>query len=265
MVTPLGDILQRERVAVVETGERLFDSILAMIRPLLRTHPVTTMGVACAGPMSDHGAFVSPLNIAQWRDFPLRDNLRDATGLNVALDGDVKALALAEGYFGDAQHLRNYASLVVSTGIGGAFVLDGELIDGNTGNAGHIGHLNVVPDGAPCFCGSRGCLEAEVSGGAIERQTGREPAMAPEDLRHRTATLVGQAVGTLASVLDFNLCFVAGSVALGFGPPFFARATERAREMAPFPYSSSIEVRPSGLGRDGTLLGAALVGWGGRP
>ena len=114
-----------------------------------------------------------------------------------------------------------------------------------------------------CSCGSYGCLEAEASGWAIETRTGRPAIEADAVTRHRTADLVGRAVGTLAVVLDFNHCYVAGSVALGFGDEFFEVANKSARAVAMLPYSQHLEIRRSGLGVDGPLLGAALVGWRG--
>ncbi len=211
--------------------------------------------------MSRGGEEVSPLNIAQWRAFPLRRTLREALGLEVYVDGDARALALAEGAFGAARHDSSYLSMVVSTGVGGGLVIDGELLDGESGNAGHIGHLNVVPNGNLCSCGAFGCLEAEASGWAIEALTGKSPADADAATRVRTADLVGRAVGSLASVLDFSHCYVAGSVALGFGDEFFDVANKSARSMARLPYSEHLEIRRSELGADGPLLGAALVAW----
>jgi len=71
-------------------------------------------------------------------------------------------------------------------------------------------------------------------------------------------------VGTLASVLDFSHCYVAGSVALGFGDEFFQRANKAARALAMMHYSSHVEIRRSPLGADGPILGAAMVGWRGK-
>jgi glucokinase len=213
--------------------------------------------------MTRGGETVSPLNISTWRDFPLRQSLRDALDLDVFIEGDARALALAEGSFGAAQHQTSYLSMVVSTGVGGGLVLNGRLLDGETGNAGHVGHLNVVTNGALCACGSFGCLEAEASGRAIEARTGRPAADADVAIRQRTGELVGRAVGTLSSVLDFRHCYVAGSVALGYGDEFFDAANKSARSLAMMPYSQDIEIRPSQLGNDGSLLGAAVVGWRG--
>ena len=127
--------------------------------------------------MSPGGEAVSPLNIAGWRAFPLRSRLAGLTGLPTFVDNDAKALALGEGWVGAAVGSADYIALVVSTGIGGGIVLDGRLLNGRLGNAGHIGHVVVVPDGRACPCGSRGCLEAEASGTALAALTG-QPAPA---------------------------------------------------------------------------------------
>jgi glucokinase len=248
---------------VAEHDDNLIDAVIALSRRVMSSSPVTLVGVGCAGPMSLGGEQVSPLNIPAWRNFPLRSSLRDALGVEVFVEGDARALALAEGSFGAAVGERSYLSMVVSTGVGGGFVVDGRLLNGDSGNAGHIGHLNVVNNGAICACGAYGCLEAEASGGAIETRTGRPASEADQGTRQRTAELVGRAVGTLASVLDFNHCYIAGSVALGFGDEFFEVANKSARTMAMLHYSEHLEIHRSGLGVDGPLLGAALVAWRG--
>jgi glucokinase len=259
-----GTLRSRSRISDADHHDDLISAVLVLARRVMAEGTVEVVGVGSAGPMSRGGEEVSPLNIPQWRDFPLRRTLRDELGLEVFVDGDARALALAEGAFGAARHDTSYLSMVVSTGVGGGLVIDGELLDGDSGNAGHIGHLNVVPNGNLCSCGAFGCLEAEASGWAIESLTGHPPAEADDATRVRTADLVGRAVGTLASVLDFNHCYIAGSVALGFGDEFFQVANKSARAMARLPYSEHLEIVRSGLGTDGPLLGAALVAWRGR-
>jgi len=263
LVQPDGTVLSRERLLVHDLGVDLIGPIADMLKRVVNDELVSVLGVGCAGPMTRGGDEVSPLNISAWRHFPLRAQLRDRLSIDVFIDGDARALALAEGTYGAARDVDSYLSMVVSTGIGGGLVMDGRLIDGATGNAGHVGHTNVVPHGRKCACGSYGCLEAEASGGAIEAMTGRPPSEADGATRRRTSELVGRAVGTLASVLDFDRCYIAGSVALGFGDEFFDVANEAAQAMAPMEYSADLELVPSGLGRDGPILGAALVGWRG--
>jgi len=223
---------------------------------------VVACGVGTGGPMTGGGATVSPINIEAWRAFPLLDRLRDHTGLDTFVDNDAKALALGEGWLGAAAGRRDFLAMVVSTGVGGGIVLDGRLLDGDDGNAGHIGHVIVVPDGgARCGCGAHGCLEAEASGTAIQRRTGRPPAEADVDIRRRTGTLVGRAVASVANLLDLPLAVVAGSVALGYGDDFFAAAQAEVDERCRLDFSRGTVVRPAGLGADGPLVGAAAVGW----
>jgi glucokinase len=264
LVDAAGTLSSRSRINDADHHDDLITAIIELARRVMADGPVDVVGVGCAGPMSRGGEEVSPLNIPQWREFPLRRRLRDALGLDVFVDGDARALALAEGAFGAAREQSSYLSMVVSTGVGGGLVIDGELLDGESGNAGHIGHLNVVPNGNLCSCGAFGCLEAEASGWAIEARTGVAPADADVATRTRTAELVGRAVGSLASVLDFNHCYVAGAVALGYGDEFFDVANKSARSMARLPYSEHLEIVRSELGADGPLLGAALVAWRGR-
>jgi glucokinase len=206
---------------------------------------------------------VSPLNIPAWQNFPLRPRLAAATGLPTFVDNDAKALALAEGWQGAAAGWRNYLAMVVSTGIGAGIVLDGRLLDGEAGNAGHLGHVIVVPEGRRCECGAHGCLEAEASGTAIAAVTGRPAADAPPEVVARTGTLVGRAVASVANLLDLRLALVAGSVALGFGRPFFAAAQAELDRSACLAFSAGASIRPAGLGADGPLLGAAAVAWRG--
>jgi glucokinase len=195
------------------------------------------------------------------RSLALFDRLTAHTGLPTAIDNDAKALALGEGWKGAARGCSNFIALVVSTGVGGGIVLDGRLLDGADGNAGHIGHVIVEPDGATCGCGARGCLEAEASGTAIRRRTGRPPAEADYELRRRTGTLVGRAVASVANLLDLRLAVVAGSVALGYGDAFFAAAQAEVDARSQLDFSRGATIRPAGLGANGPIVGAAAVGW----
>jgi glucokinase len=220
-------------------------------------------GVGCGGPMAARGETVSPLNIPAWRRFPLGARLADETGLPTFLDNDAKALALAEGWRGAAAGERAFLAMVVSTGVGGGVVVDGRLLDGASGNAGHIGHMVAEPDGRLCPCGARGCLEAEASGTAIAASTGRPAAEAGPEVVARTGRLVGRVVGSVCNLLDLPLAVVAGSVALGFGEPFFAAAQDEVDRVCRLDFSRGALVRPAGLRDAGPLIGAAGVAWEG--
>ena len=221
-------------------------------------------GAGCGGPMSPGGEQVSPLNIEAWRGFPLRTRLAELTGLATFVDNDAKALALGEGWVGAAAGCANFLAMVVSTGVGGGIVLEGRLLDGRLGNAGHIGHVIVEPDGRACPCGGRGCLEAEASGTAIAAITGRSPREASAEVIERVGTLVGRAIASVVNLLDLPLAVVSGSVALGYGEPFFRAAQAEMDLRCRLEFARGARVVPGGLGDAGPLVGAARVGLDGR-
>jgi glucokinase len=264
VVTAEGKLLSESRVLTPKgpDPEALFCELAALVSEVSQSEPgLAVCGVGCGGPMSPRGEEVSPLNIPAWVRFPLRSRLEQLTGLPVYVDNDAKALALGEGWVGAARSHTNFMAMVVSTGVGGGIVLDGRLLEGRLGNAGHIGHVNVVPDGRPCQCGARGCLEAEASGSAIAAMTGRSARGAPPEVVARTGRLVGRAVASVSNLLDLDLTVVAGSVALGFGEPFFDAAAEELAAQARLEFSRHALLEPAGLGADGPLVGAAAVAW----
>lgn len=260
-VDAAGELAGVHRIATPQgtDGDALLDAVVQLARTVRAAvrGPVVACGVGCGGPME--GDTVSPLNIPAWREFPLRARLSDALELTVVVDNDAKALALAEGWRGAAKGSSNYLAMVVSTGVGGGIVLDGRLLDGRLGNAGHVGHVNVVADGRRCSCGARGCLEAEASGTAIRAQTGAPPEYADRSVQERCGTMVGRAVGSVANLLDLDLAVVGGSVALGFGDRFFAAARLELAERARLAFSRQCRIEPVGLGASAPLVGAAAV------
>jgi glucokinase len=275
LVDRSGDLRHRVLVATPSTDslsaidgrDLLWRTLTELVQGACRSagtdERLAVCGVGCGGPMSADGEAVSPLNIPGWRDFPLRARLHELTGLPTFVDNDAKALALAEGWLGAASGRRDFIAMVVSTGIGGGVVLEGRLLEGRLGNAGHIGHVVVEPDGRACPCGGRGCLEAEASGTAVQAITGKPAAMAPPDVVARTGTLVGRAVGSVVNLLDLPLAVVSGSVALGFGEPFFAAAQREMDLRCRLDFARGARIVPGGLGDEGPLVGAGAVGWRG--
>ena len=178
-------------------------------------------GVGCGGPMAPQGEYVSTLHIPEWRDFPLRAKLQELVQLPVYIDGDAKALVQGEVWCGAVAGQTDVIGMVVSTGVGGGIISQGKVLDGRSGNAGHIGHVIVVPDGRLCACGSHGCLEAHASGRSIEAITGKPAAQASAQIIAETGRLVARALVSVGAAVDLRSAVIAGSVALGFGKPFF--------------------------------------------
>jgi len=266
LVTPRGELLDRAVVLVDQNAgpESHFRALADIVEQQLgqaERHEVriACVGVGSAGPITRHCETVSPINIPAWREFPLRARLAEITGHRVFGDLDGKALALAEGWQGAAKGLQSYAVLTVSTGIGGGVVLDGELLDGATANAGHVGHVIVEPNGRRCGCGARGCLEAEASGLAIEAITGRSPTEPTYEIMQRTGRIVGRGVASLCNLLDLELVVIGGGVALGFAATFFNAAQEELSTLCRLPYSRHARITSTRLGDRGSLIGAGAI------
>ena len=128
------------------------------------------LGVAVSGDVDRDSGLVRYSPFLGWRDVPLAELLEDATGLATTLENDVKALTVAEQWFGEGVGASSFALVTVGTGIGSALVLDGRLVGGAHGVAGEIGHVPVSamgPDSPSCHCGGTGCVEAIASTEAI--------------------------------------------------------------------------------------------------
>ncbi|MBI4935256.1 MAG: ROK family protein [Actinobacteria bacterium] len=259
IVSDGGEVLVRDRVA---TPTR--DVWPALSRVVLRVlaaapEPPAAVGVGCGGPMNPVNRSVSPLHIPTWKDFPLADEVEALTQLPAVLDINAKAVALGEAWCGAAQGERDFVALVIGAGVGGGIVSGGRLLEGRLGNAGHVGHIVVEPDGRPCHCGGRGCLEAYCSGLAIEEETGRPPQRAPQAVVERTGLLTGRALASLGALCDLRLAVVGGSVALGFGEPFFSAAQLELDQRARLGFTQGFKIVPAGLGQSAALVGAAAL------
>lgn len=219
---------------------------------------VIALGAACGGPMTPGGDTVSPLHIPAWRDFPLRAVLEDLVQRPVVVDNDAKALALGEGWLGAARGSNNFMAVVVGTGVGSGLVVDGRLLHGERGNAGHVGHVIVEHGGRACRCGARGCLEAYLSGWAIETHTGQPARHATASVIEDAARRFGRALSSVAALTSVELVIVGGSVAVGWGEPFFEATRREFAERSRLGFTQSVAIVPAGS-RSGLLGAAALA------
>ncbi len=175
-----GNVLARASALTPQTSfPDAYAVLLGLVHDVCRQHSVSlaevaAVGVSCGGPLDSRtGTVYAPPNLPHWGDVPLRAMLEADLGLPVTLENDANATALAEHRWGAGQGCRDMAFLTMGTGIGAGLILDGALYRGRRDLAGEIGHATIYPDGPPCLCGKRGCLEALASGTAIGRM-GRE-------------------------------------------------------------------------------------------
>lgn len=212
-------------------AETLFETAAFVLNAVLTTTsaPVRALGVGCGGPMRWPSGDVSPLNIPGWRDFPLRDRLAAQFGVPTRIHNDAVCLTIGEHLTGAGQGRSNVMGMVVATGVGGGIIINDRLVHGATGNAGHIGHVVVDPDGPACNCGGRGCLEAVARGPALVAwaehhgwQGGSDAValaaaarqgdqLAAEAFR-RCGTAVGTAIASTVALLDLEAVSIGGGI-----------------------------------------------------
>ena len=170
-----GEILARTRVPTPADPQWAVGAIADAIRELREQHEITAVGVGAPGYIDrDRSTVIMAPNI-DWENEPLKARIEDLVHLPTVIENDANAAAWGEFRFGAAVRHNDMIMITVGTGIGGGIVLDGRMYRGSFGVAGEIGHLNMVPDGIPCGCGSKGCWEQYASGRALRRY-GRERA-----------------------------------------------------------------------------------------
>lgn len=232
------------------------------------------VGIGSAGPVDRERGTVSPVNIPAWRDFPLTEHVHRVTGRPVALAGDAVAFAAAEHWLGAAAGFENALCIVVSTGVGGGLVLDGQLYVGRTGNAGHIGHISIDQLGPRCPCGGRGCVELYTSGTSIARwyreQGGaeRDAAAIGVAARHgeklavaaydRAARALAAGIAATATLAEIEVAVIGGGVAQS-GEVLLEPLRRHLVEYATLPFAANVRVLPATLGTDAGLVGAAAL------
>ncbi len=264
-----------DAAAGLRAVHRLLDAVLAATaRPRL-----AGVGIGCGGPMRWPAGEVSPVNLPAWRDLPLRAEVAARfPGVPVRLHNDAVCLAAAEHWQGAGRGVDDMLGMVVSTGVGGGLVLGGRLLDGATGNAGHVGHVVVDPAGPECGCGGRGCLEAVARGPALPvwaQERGwrpGEPAATARDLADdaragdpvaaaafaRAGRAVGVALASTVHLLDLRLVALGGGVAQT-GDLLFRPLQEAFAAHCRLSYAAGARVVPAALGQEAGLVGAAAL------
>ena len=238
---------------------------------------VRGVGIASAGPIDLQAGTVSPINIEQWQGFPIVDRVTELVGAPVRLGGDGLCMAMGEQWRGAGRGAQFMLGMVVSTGIGGGLVLDGAPYDGRTGNAGHVGHVVVDPDGALCSCGGHGCVETVASGPHMAQWAREHGWNAPPDADakeladaanaggpvalaafHRCAKFVAATIASVGAVCDLDLVVIGGGVAKS-GALLFDPLRESLAVHAGLSFLRGLRVVPAELGGDAGLVGAAAL------
>jgi glucokinase len=291
LVDEAGKIEERRevRTPAVATPESILQQITELLGAVAGAAKARPLA-ACLGTPglinADEGKVIIAPNVPGFRNLVLTTPIAERLGIPAYIENDASAAALGEFRFGAGRGTRHLLHATLGTGIGGGIVIDGKLYRGAKGLAGEIGHVILDTAGPRCNCGSRGCLEAMVSGVAFAARArhladgGKSPrlaeigatrALTAEDLlaaavagdalseaeiRHG-GHLLGLALGGLVNVLNPDAVTLSGGL-LGMGELLLGPLRAAMYSIAYGPASGTL-VRVSELGDDAGLLGAASV------
>lgn len=220
-----------------------------------------------------------------WESAPLKDTVEQAVGLPAVMDNDAKAVGRAELRWGSAKGCRHAVFITLGTGVGGAVAVDGRIVDGARGFAGHLGHIVVQPGGPRCLCGGAGCLELFASAAGIVRvarelagtgveihdaaevfEAAKSGALWAEAALRQAADALGTALADLVHTLNPEAVVIGGGLS-AWGEPW-RRRIEQATACKVMPaFSGTFEIRlatygpQSGVAGAGALVFDARRGW----
>ncbi len=296
LITP--DLAVHARRAVATRDEEGVEAVVARIcevaaevRADARSAglpPPIGVGISAPGPLDPwRGIVVSPPNLAAWHDVPLAAKVSEALDLPTFLERDTNVAVLAEWRHGAARGAGTVVYITVSTGIGGAAIIDGRPLVGPDGTAGEMGHLVVELGGPICGCGGAGHVEAIASGTAIARDgrvlvdrraspglaelaAGAEidavlVARAADDgdtaaaaLLDRAWAAIGAMCASLVNVLNPDVIVIGGSIA-EHRPRLLEVARREIAQGAFAVPASRVRVVPAALGDDVSLVGTLPI------
>lgn len=269
--------LCRHRIAT--EAEQGYEHILARISLILEEVSAKVggrperLGIGTPGTHDPQTKSMRGCNTLALNGQPLLADLERELGIPIRIANDANCFALAEAVMGAGRGLSVVFGVIMGTGVGGGIVVDGRVLNGLQGIAGEWGHNELVPDGNPCYCGRRGCVETYLSGPALERHyenLGAERRKLPEivDLARRledgaaSATLrhlfemFGRAIGPIVNVLDPDAIVLGGGVG-----NVRELLTEGAKEAKRFVFNPNPQVKlvAPELGDSAGVFGAALL------
>ena len=265
-----GAVLAEHRVLTpILDGSAIVAAMAEVVGVLRADHDVAAVGGGVAGAVTRDGVVRYSPNLPGAVELPVASLLSEAVGLPVAVDNDATCALRAEHHRGAARGVDDVALVALGTGIGGAFVLDGELRRGASGFAGEIGHMVVVADGIRCVCGRSGCWERYASGTALARYGGRPGEEVVAAARASDAAALAAidelagwtALGmvNLVQAVDVSMLVLGGGLAEAADlllPRVRAAYDERAVSAEHRP---PVAIVAAGLGERAGAIGAALL------
>lgn len=215
-------------------------------------------GIGFGGPVNfEEQTVEQSTHVGGWEGFPLTRHIEELLGVPVIMDNDANVGALGEYHYGAGRRCSPLFYMTISTGIGGGILLNGENVRGADGWAGEIGHINILPDGPECLCGSRGCFERMCCGLWLERDYGRSARELLEDpgFVEKYVVLLARGLKTCIMVLNPARIVIGGGLSKAGNRLFIPLRAELGRQITAWSGARK-DVQPAALGDDSVLYGA---------
>lgn len=256
-----GNILRRARADTSTSLETDLANINRMIAEVAAEEEIMGMGAAIGGPLDWEQGIVSPLHQPAWRNVSLKAMMESKWGCAFRVDVDTNVAAVGEYRWGGILSKR-FLYLTLSTGMGGGFLVDGQIYRGQDGAHPEVGHQSINFRSSnlravQCECGAPDCLETLVSGNGIRRIYGKPAEALTSQEWDEVAYNLGQGLRNMAVLYAPDLIRIGGGVAVGGGENFIHAAKivmEEHLKLVPAP-----QVELSRLGYDTALRGAIAV------
>tara|TARA_B100000959_G_scaffold279851_1_gene340685 strand:- start:83 stop:952 length:870 start_codon:yes stop_codon:yes gene_type:complete len=162
-----------ERKRISTNKEQGYDSILISIKNLIldlscKSNEELSIGICTPGTLSLDSGLLKNSNTQCLTGKPIQTDLEEILNQKIAIENDANCFALAEAKLGVAKNSNVMFGVIMGTGVGGGIIINGKIHHGRTGIAGEWGHHCLHNDGNLCYCGKKGCVEAYISGPALE-------------------------------------------------------------------------------------------------
>ncbi|GIV64304.1 MAG: glucokinase [Bellilinea sp.] len=274
-----------------EQGIQRIQNLIRQVMKQAGVEQIAGIGFGSTGPLDREKGFIqNPYTLPGWENVDVRTPLSQAFDAPLIMENDADAAALGEAWLGSGKGASRFALVTVGTGVGSAFILDGRIYRGMDGEHPEAGHQVLDPNGPPCYCGAKGCLESLASGPAIAERArlavGQNPQSTlarlaqsgdaleavqvveaarqgdglAQEIIHQAATYLG------LGLINLILFYLPECVALGGGVmknydlflPHIQQVLSQHDIVVP---THRVRITPASLGNKAGVLGAARAIW----
>ncbi|MFC3039063.1 ROK family glucokinase [Virgibacillus xinjiangensis] len=295
LISQAGEIMEKWEIPT-DTSDQgkhivkdIWESIVTKLASIGKVRDdILGLGVGAPGFIDGDTGFVFEAVNIGWKDLDLAGQLKEMSNLPVFVQNDANIAVLGENWKGAGNQAQNVIAITLGTGVGGGIIANGDIVDGENGMAGEIGHFTIDPEGHLCNCGRRGCLETIVSATGMVRQAVEQARQYPEgklaklqkqkgsisakdiaDLAaegdtpsiriiKKNAEILGRLISNMGTVINPSKVLIGGGVSKA-GDMLIDEIAHAFHGYALKRVSDICEIKQAELGNDAGIIGGAFL------